>query len=74
MQTAVQFIDTARVGALGTAATAAVGATTINWLIICTRLQRLGLIAVWGCTLAHSLLVFVLYVIYLLRGRLEKLI
>ncbi len=36
MQTAVQYIDTAMVGALGTAATAAVGATTtINWLIIC---------------------------------------
>ena len=36
MQTAVQYIDTAMVGSLGTAATAAVGATTtINWLIIC---------------------------------------
>ena len=34
MQTAVQYIDTAMVGALGTSATAAVGATgTINWLI-----------------------------------------
>ena len=34
MQTAVQYIDTAMVGALGTQATAAVGATsTINWLI-----------------------------------------
>lgn len=34
MQTAVQYIDTAMVGSLGTAATAAVGATTtINWLI-----------------------------------------
>ena len=34
MQTAVQYIDTAMVGTLGTAATAAVGATTtINWLI-----------------------------------------
>lgn len=34
MQTAVQYIDTAMVGALGTHATAAVGATTtINWLI-----------------------------------------
>lgn len=33
-QTAVQYIDTAMVGALGTQATAAVGATaTINWLI-----------------------------------------
>lgn len=34
MQTAVQYIDTAMVGALGTTATAAVGATTtVNWLI-----------------------------------------
>lgn len=33
-QTAVQYIDTAMVGALGTAATAAVGATsTVSWLI-----------------------------------------
>lgn len=34
MQTAVQYIDTAMVGTLGTQATAAVGSTTtINWLI-----------------------------------------
>ena len=34
MQTAVQYIDTAMVGAIGTQATAAVGATsTVNWLI-----------------------------------------
>lgn len=34
MQTAVQYIDTAMVGALGTTATAAVGSTTtVNWLI-----------------------------------------
>ena len=34
MQTAVQYIDTAMVGSLGTAATAAVGATTtVSWLI-----------------------------------------
>lgn len=34
MQTAVQYIDTAMVGSLGTQATAAVGSTgTINWLI-----------------------------------------
>ena len=33
-QTAVQYIDTAMVGALGTQATAAVGATgTVNWMI-----------------------------------------
>lgn len=34
MQTAVQYIDTAMVGSLGTRATAAVGATTtVNWLV-----------------------------------------
>ena len=34
MHTAVQYIDTAMVGAIGTHATAAVGSTTtINWLI-----------------------------------------
>ena len=34
LQTAVQYIDTAMVGALGTSATAAVGATTtVNWLV-----------------------------------------
>ncbi|MCQ2507421.1 MAG: MATE family efflux transporter [Dorea sp.] len=34
MQTAVQYIDTAMVGAIGTYATAAVGSTTtVNWLI-----------------------------------------
>ena len=39
MQTAVQYIDTAMVGSLGTQATAAVGATTtINWLLGSTLL------------------------------------
>lgn len=34
MQTAVQYIDTAMVGAIGTSATAAVGSTgTVNWLV-----------------------------------------
>ncbi len=34
MQTAVQYVDTAMVGSLGTDATAAVGATTtVNWLV-----------------------------------------
>ena len=34
LQTAVQYIDTAMVGSLGTAATAAVGSTTtVNWLV-----------------------------------------
>ena len=37
MQTAVQYIDTAMVGALGTHATAAVGATgTVGWLVLST--------------------------------------
>ena len=37
MQTAVQYIDTAMVGSLGTEATAAVGATgTVGWLIFST--------------------------------------
>ena len=37
MQTAVQYVDTAMVGALGTQATAAVGATsTVNWLVSST--------------------------------------
>ena len=34
MQTAVQYVDTAMVGSLGTQATSAVGATTtVNWLV-----------------------------------------
>ena len=34
MQTAVQYIDTAMVGSLGTQATAAVGATsTVSWVV-----------------------------------------
>ena len=37
MQTAVQYVDTAMVGVLGTQATAAVGATsTVNWLVSST--------------------------------------
>ncbi len=37
MQTAVQYIDTAMVGSLGTKATASVGATTtVNWLVLST--------------------------------------
>jgi len=43
MQTAVQYIDIAMVGSLGTAATAAVGSTTtINWLISST-ISALGI-------------------------------
>ena len=37
MQTAVQYIDTAMVGALGTQATAAVGSTgTVGWMVVST--------------------------------------
>lgn len=43
MQTAVQYIDTAMVGALGTQATAAVGSTTtVNWLVG-TSISALGI-------------------------------
>lgn len=43
LQTAVQYMDTAMVGALGTQATAAVGATsTVNWLISST-ISALGI-------------------------------
>ena len=43
LQTAVQYIDTAMVGTLGTQATAAVGATsTVNWLVIST-ISALGI-------------------------------
>ncbi len=43
MQTAVQYIDTAMVGTLGTYATAAVGSTsTVNWLISST-ISALGI-------------------------------
>lgn len=43
LQTAVQYIDTAMVGSLGTYATAAVGATsTINWLVSST-ISALGI-------------------------------
>ncbi len=43
LQTAVQYIDTAMVGSLGTQATAAVGATsTVNWLVSST-ISALGI-------------------------------
>jgi putative MATE family efflux protein len=40
---------------------------------LCTRVLGLGLAAAWACMIAHNLLVFTLYVIYLARGRLELL-
>ena len=36
---------------------------------ICTQLLGLGLIAAWGCMIAHNLLLFVLYIILFLSGR-----
>jgi len=41
---------------------------------VCTRLLGLGLVAAWGCMIAHNLLVFALYVVFLLRGRMEALV
>lgn len=48
LQTAVQYIDTAMVGSLGTEATAAVGATgTVGWLVISTIASlSVGLLAI----------------------------
>jgi Na+-driven multidrug efflux pump len=40
---------------------------------ICTRLLGMGLVAAWACMIAHNLLVFLLYVIYTRRGRLDAL-
>ena len=36
---------------------------------ICTQLLGLGLVSAWGCMIGHNMLLFVLYVIYFLRGR-----
>ena len=41
---------------------------------VCTRLLGLGLVSAWACMIAHNLLVFALYVTFLLRGKLEKMI
>ena len=40
---------------------------------ICTRLLGMGLVAAWACMIAHNLLVFLLYVIYTRRDRLDAL-
>ena len=36
---------------------------------ICTQRLGLGLVAAWGCMIAHNLLVFAMYVFYYNRGR-----
>ena len=41
---------------------------------VCTRLLGLGLVSAWGCMIAHNALVFALYLVFLLRGRLDSLI
>lgn len=35
---------------------------------LCTRLWDLGLVAAWGCMIAHNLLLFVLFTVYYLSG------
>ncbi len=41
---------------------------------ICTRLLHLGLVAAWGCMIAHNLLICLLYAICYIRGRWNPLI
>ena len=41
---------------------------------LCTRLLGLGLVSAWACMIAHNLLVFTLYLVYLLRGKLNALV
>ena len=41
---------------------------------ICTTRLGMGLVSAWGCMIANNLLVFVLYLVLLLRGGTEKLI
>ena len=36
---------------------------------ICTQLLGLSLVAAWGCMIGHNMLLFVMYVVYFLRGR-----
>ena len=45
----------------------------ITGTFLCTRVLGLGLVAAWGCMIANNLLIFMLYLIYLLRGRLDRL-
>ena len=40
---------------------------------LCTRLFGLGLVAAWGCMIANNLLVFLLYLVLLLRGETVRL-
>ncbi len=36
---------------------------------LCTRIFGLGLVAAWGCMIAHNLLLFVLFTVYYLSGK-----
>lgn len=36
--------------------------------LICTQLLGMGLVAAWGCMIAHNLLLFVLFLICYIRG------
>ena len=39
---------------------------------VCTRLLGGGLIAAWGCMIAHNMLLFVLFTVHYLTGRWKK--
>ncbi len=39
---------------------------------ICTRLLGMGLIAGWACMIGHNMLMFLLFLIYYLRGRWDR--
>lgn len=49
-------------------------AVRILGTFLCTRAFGLGLVAAWACMIANNLLIFTLYLIYLLRGKLNGLI
>ena len=36
---------------------------------VCTQLLGAGLVSAWGCMIGHNMLLFILYVVYFLRGR-----
>ena len=36
---------------------------------ICTQVLGLGLVAAWGCMIAHNMLLFILFALYYMRGR-----
>ena len=49
------------------------------WLVriagtfLCTRMLDGGLVAAWGCMIAHNLLLFILYLITYIRGSWDPL-